>query len=101
MILKNGHLSKKPIYVLDDGTTTEETRRGAIGDILYTIDQKKIDDDVMIIAGDNFFTYSLEDYYNFFREKKSDCVCVKEFNNKEMLKQFGIALWTRKERLLT
>lgn len=86
------HKCKKPIYVLDDGTTTEETRRGAIGDILYTIDQKKIDDDVMIIAGDNFFTYSLEDYYNFFREKKSDCVCVKEFNNKKMLKQFGIAL---------
>ena len=84
--------SKKPLTIIDDGTVSEETRRGAIGDILYTIEREKIDDDVMIIAGDNYFTYNLTDYYNFFKQKDSDCVCVKAFDNKEMLKQFGIAL---------
>ncbi len=88
----NTHTSKKPLTIIDDGTVSEETRRGAIGDILYTIEREKIDDDVMIIAGDNYFTYNLTDYYDFFKQKDSDCVCVKAFDNKEMLKQFGIAL---------
>ena len=50
----------KPITVIDDGTSTEDTRRGAIGDIQYTIEQGNIDDDVVIIAGDNLFTYALK-----------------------------------------
>ncbi len=86
------HNSSKPISIIDDKTESEETRRGAIGDILYTIKEKNIDDDVMIIAGDNLFTYNLAEYYRFFKQKNSDCVCVKVFNNKEMLKQFGVAL---------
>lgn len=85
------HLSKKPISVIDDGTETEETRRGAIGDILYTVKQKNIDDEVVIIAGDNFFTYSLEDYYNYYKSLNKDCICVKEFNDLELLKQMGVA----------
>ena len=85
---KNGKII---ISVIDDGTTTEETRRGAIGDILYTIQQKNIDDEVVIIAGDNFFTYSLKDYFNYYKKLGKDCICVKEFNDLELLKQMGVA----------
>lgn len=92
--------SKTPIFVLDDGTTTEETRRGAIGDIAFVIEEKKIDDDLMVIAGDNFFTYSLKDYYNFYREKKKDCVCVKVWEDKASLSQFGIALLDQSGKVL-
>jgi len=49
----------KNITIIDDGTSTEETRLGAIGDILYTLDLKNIDDEILVIAGDNFFTYRL------------------------------------------
>lgn len=85
------HFSAQPICVLDDGTQTEQTRRGAIGDILFTIKQKNIMEDMLVVAGDNFFTYSLKDYYNFYRKMKHDCVCVKEFYDVELLKQFGVA----------
>ena len=54
-------LVSKPISIIDDGTTTEETRRGAIGDILFTIKEKNINDDIVVIAGDNYFTYDLAD----------------------------------------
>lgn len=83
---------KKNICVLDDGTTTEENRRGAIGDICFTLEQGKIDDDVMIIAGDNFFTYKLEDYYQYFLQLDKDCVIVKELDNVEELKQLAVAV---------
>ena len=96
----DGHKSKTPIEILDDGTATEETRRGAIGDILFTIQEKKIDDEIMVIAGDNFFTYRLMDYYNFYRKMDSDCVCVKEFDDMELLKQFGVALLDENKKVV-
>lgn len=83
--------SGKPVSVLDDGTVSEDDRRGAIGDILFAVNEKSIDDETVIIAGDNFFTYKLKDYYDFYREKGCDCVCVKPLNDMELAKQFGIA----------
>lgn len=91
---------KKNLSVIDDGTTSEETRRGAIGDILFAIEEKKIDDEILVVAGDNFFTYSLKDYYDFYREKDRDCVCVKKFDNRELLKQFGVAVLDENGRVL-
>ena len=62
---------KAPIVVLDDGTTDDSNKRGAIGDIIYTIDSLEIDDDVCILAGDNIFTYSMKNMYDFYQEKKA------------------------------
>lgn len=90
----------KPITVIDDGTDSDETKRGAIGDILYTIEQGNIDDDVVIIAGDNLFTYSLKEYYDFYNEKGADCVCVKQFDDMEMIKQLGVVLMDENNKVL-
>ncbi len=82
----------KKIIVINDNTTTEETRKGAIGDILFAIKEKNIDDDLMVIAGDNFFTYKLADYYDYFRNIGHDCVCVRKFDDWDMLRHFGVAI---------
>jgi glucose-1-phosphate thymidylyltransferase len=84
--------SKKTVKIIDDGTMTEETRRGGIGDIQYAIDQEKIDDDIVIIAGDNFFTYKLKDYYSYYKKTNKDCVCGKRLDDVEQLKQFAVAV---------
>ena len=84
--------SRVPVKVLNDGTTDDSNKRGAIGDISFVIDEMQIDDDLMVIAGDNFFTYSLKDYVGFFSEKDRDCVCVKVWEDESQLSQFGIAL---------
>jgi glucose-1-phosphate thymidylyltransferase len=81
----------KAITVIDDGTTNEDNRRGAIGDIKFTIDQKKINDDIVVVAGDNFFTYKLKDMYDYYASVKDDCVCVKEIDDIEELKAFAVA----------
>lgn len=96
----NSLKSSKNISIIDDGTSTEETRRGAIGDILFTIDKKNIKEEILVIAGDNFFTYKLKDYYDYYRKIDRDCVCVKEFDNIEMLKQFGVAVLDQNNKVL-
>lgn len=92
--------SRLPITVLDDGTTDDSNKRGAIGDISFVIDEMRIDDDLMVIAGDNFFTYSLRDYVDYFRRKERDCVCVKVWEDEKTLSQFGIALLDKDGKVL-
>lgn len=82
----------KPIKVLDDGTDSDENKLGAIGDIQFVIESENIDDELVIIAGDNLFTYSLTEYYDYYKEKGEDCVCVKQFDDMDMIKQLGVVL---------
>ncbi len=92
--------SKIPITVLDDGTTDDSNKRGAIGDISFVIKECNIDDELMVVAGDNFFTYSLVDYVDYYRQVNRDCVCVKVWKNEAELSQFGIALLDENGKVL-
>ena len=80
-----------PVEVLDDGTTSNETRRGAIGDIFFTITEKNIDDELFVVAGDNYFTYDLREQYDVFRKTGCDTIAGKELNDIEQLKAFAVA----------
>ncbi|MEG2348669.1 MAG: nucleotidyltransferase family protein [Clostridia bacterium] len=81
----------KPIKVLNDGTYTNDDRLGAIGDILYTIEKENINDDILIIAGDNLFTFKLNEFTDFFKEKNAPVVCVREEKDIDLLKRVGVA----------
>ena len=74
--------------------------RGAIGDLQFLIDEIKVDDDVIIIAGDNLFTYSLAEYYDYYKAKDDDCVCVKQFDDPEMIKQLGVVLLDENNKII-
>ena len=46
--------------VLDDGTDSNENRLGAVGDIRFVLDHRPVDDDLLVAASDNFFTFPLK-----------------------------------------
>lgn len=83
--------NKKPITVINDGTLTNDDRLGAIGDILYTIEKGNINDDILIIAGDNLFTFKLNDFVSFYKTRQAPSVCVREEKNINSLKSLGVA----------
>lgn len=62
------------ITIVDDGTSTNETRLGAVKDIQFAIDQLNIDDDCLVIAGDNVLDFSLTKFISYTLEKKTSCV---------------------------
>ena len=76
----------KDIHVHDDGTTSNEDRLGAIGDIAFV----GLDDDMLVIASDNLFDYSLGDYEQFWREKGGSCLAVHDVGDVELAKKYGI-----------
>ena len=75
----------KPLSVLDDHTTTNENRLGAVGDIDFVVKAKKIQDDLLVIAGDNLFSFEIRDLLSFFREKNATILGVYDTKNKETI----------------
>ena len=63
-----------PIRVIDDGTTSNENRLGAVADIELAISSLGLDDDLMVIAGDNVLDFSLNHFMDYFYNKKHTCI---------------------------
>lgn len=78
---------KQKITVVDDGTSTNETRLGAVKDIQYAIDELNLDDDMLVIAGDNVLDFSLTSFVNYAKNKNASCIMrYYEENEKKLLK---------------
>lgn len=90
----------KPITVINDGTYTNDDRLGAIGDINFTIEKCNINDDVLIIAGDNLFTFKLREFVDFYKAKKAPSVCVREETDINLLKRVGVAVLDDSNKIL-
>jgi glucose-1-phosphate thymidylyltransferase len=79
------------VTVHDDGTTSNEDRLGAIGDIAFTIGRAGLDgEDLFVVAGDNLIGYSLPDYVAFWREKGGSAIAVCEVEDPSLLLQYGV-----------
>ena len=62
------------ITVVDDNTDTNETRLGAVKDIQFAIDTLGLDDDMLVIAGDNVLDFSLTKFVEYAKEKNTSCI---------------------------
>jgi glucose-1-phosphate thymidylyltransferase len=79
------------VVVHDDGTTSDENKLGAVGDIRFVVDRAGIDDDLLVVAGDNLFEYSLADYEQWWRGKGvASAVTVYEHPDRELVKQYSV-----------
>ena len=70
-----------PITVVDDGTSTNDTRLGAVKDIQYAIEHRGIRDDALVIAGDNVLDFSLVPFIRFGLDNDCSCVMCYEEND--------------------
>lgn len=66
--------NSKSITIVDDGTSTNETRLGAVKDILFAIEKLNIDDDMLVIAGDNLLDFSLTKFISYANIKQTSCI---------------------------
>lgn len=87
---KKAAVYSKKLTVVNDGTLTNDTRLGAIGDIQFVIEQLKVEDDLMILAGDNLFDFELTDFAAYFDEVGIDCITAYQEENDAQLKRAGI-----------
>ena len=76
------------VRIIDDGTETNETRLGAVRDILLA--SQGIDDDVFVMAGDNVLDFSLVPFIRFAQEKGTSCVMCHEENDLAHLQRTAV-----------
>ena len=81
------------LKILNDGTKNNEDRLGAVGDIHFVVKQEKIKDDLLVIAGDNLFGFSLFDFIGFFKSKNSSVVAFHDLKDKDKVKgKYGVGI---------
>ena len=77
------------LTVVDDGTTDEESRLGAIGDIGFVIDREEIDDDLIVVAGDNLFSEGLGGFGRFCLERSTPVIAVYDVGDLEEIPKYN------------
>lgn len=89
----NDYHSKIKIKLLNDGTISNEDRLGAIGDVNFVLKEEDVNDDLMVIAGDNLFGFSLQDFAVFFNKQKSSVIAFHDFKDKAIVRQkYGVGI---------
>src|SRR5580658_6403276 len=81
--------SKLNFTIVNDGSTDDSNKLGAIGDIHYVIQKENVDDDIIIVAGDNLFSDKLGDFGKFIREKNAPVLAVYDVGNLEEIKKYN------------
>ena len=84
------HHTDKNIDIMNDGTSTNESRLGSIGDIDLVISKKGLNDDLLIIAGDSLFDFELNEMISYFHEKNSSILCAYRTSDIDILRRRGV-----------
>ena len=91
---------QKPVAIVDDGTETNETRLGAVCDLLMAINRFQIDDDILVVAADNLLFFSFQEFVDFAREKGTSCIMCHEQPSIEKLQRTGVIVVDDQMRVL-
>lgn len=78
------------ITVVDDGTESNETRLGAVKDIQFAADTLGLDDEMLVIAGDNVLDFSLTKFIAYAKEKGTSCIMRYYEASEAKLKKCGV-----------
>ena len=78
-----------PITVVNDKSTDENNRLGAIGDMVFAMNDQSVDEDVIVVAGDNLFSQSIKAFGEFCLEKKAPVLGVYDVGRLEDTKKYS------------
>jgi glucose-1-phosphate thymidylyltransferase len=82
--------SKLEFTVVNDGTTDDSNKLGAIGDINFVLKTQGVNDDLIIVAGDNLFSEKLDEFGKFCRGKNAPAEGVYDVKTLDEAKRYGV-----------
>lgn len=83
--------SIKDISLVIEPTVSEKNKLGSVGALGYVIREKNIDEELMIIGGDNLFEFDLGDLIKYYREKKGNVVALYDLKSIQKARSYGVA----------
>ena len=79
-----------PVTIIDDGTTDNDNRLGAVRDLLLTISECAVNDDILVVAADNILDFSFQGFVDFFHEKNSSVIMCHHEPELRRLQRTGV-----------
>ena len=92
---------KNNVTIVDDGTSSNETRLGAVKDIQYAVKKCALDDELFVMAGDNLLSFSLKEYFDYFDTKDTSCIMRYEELDERRLRKCGVVEVDESDRVLS
>ncbi len=90
-----------PLTILNDGTSSNEDRLGSIGDLLFAVKTKALQDDLMVICSDKMFEFSLVDFVAGFKAKRASVnLCFDTGNVEKIRNKHGCVVLNQEGRIL-
>lgn len=90
----------KPITIIDDMTETNDTRLGAVCDLLFAMDKLQINDDMLVVAADNLLFFTFADFVKFAKEKDSSCIICHQQKELAKLQRTGVVVLDENNKVL-
>ncbi len=103
----------KPVTIIDDGTETNDTRLGAVCDLLYALDilekrqkesglsdEKGWEDDLLVVAADNLLFFSFREFVDYSNAKNASCIMCHEQPSIEKLQRTGVVVLDENNKVI-
>lgn len=91
----------KRLSLVDDLTKSLSDKRGAIGDMDFAINKKRIKDDLVVVGGDNLFDDDLKGFFSFVKAKApSPVIGAYNIRNKIHAKKYGVLKLDKKGKVV-
>jgi glucose-1-phosphate thymidylyltransferase len=75
--------------IVNDGSTDDSNKLGAIGDLHFVLEREHVDDDLVVVAGDNLFSQSLTDFGRYCREKQAPVLAVYDVGDLDEIRKYN------------
>ena len=92
--------TRAQLSIINDKTTSEANRLGAIGDLNLVLNEARIDDDIIVVAGDNLFSHSLEEFAEFCRSKNVPVLAVYDISDLAQVKKYNAIEIDENDRII-
>jgi glucose-1-phosphate thymidylyltransferase len=80
---------EKPVLSVED-TTGESEKFGVVGALAQLIDREDVDDDLLVVAGDNLISFDLGEFVDFFAAEGTPAIAAYDVGSRERAKSYGL-----------
>jgi glucose-1-phosphate thymidylyltransferase len=91
--------SRLELTIVNDNSTDDTNKLGAIGDIHFVLKNQNVDDDLLVVAGDNLFSESLGEFGKYCQEKKAPVLALYDVGDLEQIKKYNAVSTTADGRI--
>jgi len=82
--------TRKDISLFIEETHSEQEKLGSVGGLGYLIRENSIDDELLVIGGDNIFAFRMTDFMDYFHSKRANTVALYDLKSKAKARLYGV-----------